>query len=176
MTKEYGSDVLLPVKFVQSGTVPVGALLTLVLALALPVEKAKEMTKALLGLGATSAQADLNGVTAFHRYVDANAESLLELLWETDPAGAKTAVDHIAFRHSSCETPLQAAVQNGNLPMVLQLLSRGAVPQIEFEAWYVPPDLMMFLSFKVRSTLHGKECRGSTNSLSPRSLKVWAIS
>jgi ankyrin repeat protein len=139
--------------------VPSGALLTLVLALALPVEKAKEMAKTLLGLGTTSAQADMNGVTAFHRYVDSNAESLLELLWKTDPAGSKTAVEHIAFRHSSCETPLQAAVQNGNLPMVLQLLDHGAVPQIEFEAWYVLPDYQVLLSSRVSSTSRVEDCR-----------------
>lgn len=127
----------MPVKFSGAGTVE-GALLTLVLALALPVDKAKEMAKTLLELGATSAQADINGVTAFHRYVEANAESLLDSLWETDPVGAKTAVDHIAFRdYNSCQSPLQAAVLNGNLALVLKLLDHGAVAHIDFEAWYV---------------------------------------
>ncbi len=154
MIKEYGADVLLPVKFVHSGTRPQGALLTLVLALALPVEKAKEMAKTLLSVGATSAQADMNGVTAFHSYVEANAESLLESLWETDPAGTKTVVNHIAFRDwSSCQTALQVAVQNGNLPLVLKLLDRGAVTHVDFEAWYVPLNPELFLSLGVSSTI-----------------------
>jgi ankyrin repeat protein len=102
------------------------------------VEKAKEMSKALLSLGATSAQADKNGTTAFHRYVTANAQSLLETLWENDPVGTNTAIHHIAFANSAtCENPLQAAIKNGNLAVILKLLDRGAVPQIEFEAWYV---------------------------------------
>ena len=152
MIKEYGADVLLPVKFVQSGARQ-GALLTLVLALALPVEKAKEMAKTLLSVGATSAQADMNGVTAFHSYVEANAESLLESLWETDPAGTKTVVNHITFRdYSSCQTALQVAVQNGNLPLVLKLLDRGAVAQVDFETWYVPPNHELFISLSISST------------------------
>jgi hypothetical protein len=128
----------LPVKFLDQQRTVSDALLTLVLALALPVEKAKEMAQALVSLGATSAQADVGGFTAFHRYVKANAESLLESLWETDPTGTKTAIDHIAFPNAhSCESPLQTAVQKGNLALVLRLLDGGAVPQIEFEAWYV---------------------------------------
>ncbi len=107
------------------------------------------MAKTLLSVGATSAQADMNGVTAFHSYVEANAETLLESMWETDPVGTKTAVNHIAFRDwSSCQTALQVAIQNGNLPLVLKLLDRGAVAQVDFEAWYVPPTYERFLSIE----------------------------
>ena len=143
MIKEYGADVLLPVKFKNNGV-----LLTLVLALALPVEKAKEMAQTLLALGATSAQADINGFTAFHRYVEANAESLLKSLWETDPVGAKTAINHMAFADSNtCETPLQLAARGGNLALVLKLLEQGAATHIDFEAWYVI--LRSWLSFSL---------------------------
>jgi ankyrin repeat protein len=142
--KEYGADVLMPVKFKSNG-----ALLTLVLALALPVEKAKEMAQTLLALGATSAQADINGSTAFHRYVEANAESLLESLWETDPVGAKTAINHMSFVDSStCETPLQLAAKEGNLALVLKLLEHGAVTHIDFESWYVYCDHGLYFYFK----------------------------
>jgi ankyrin repeat protein len=139
--KEYGADVLLPVKFKQNG-----ALLTLVLALALPVEKAKEMAQTLLALGATSAQADVNGFTVFHRYVVATAETLLESLWETDPVGAKTAINHMAFSDSNtCETPLHLAAKEGNLALVLKLLEHGAVTHVDFEAWYVSCALWEFV-------------------------------
>ena len=67
----------------------------MVLALSLPVEKAKEMVKTLLSLGATSAQADINGVTAFHRYAEENASELLELLWEMDKTGSRSAINHL---------------------------------------------------------------------------------
>ncbi|KAK0729206.1 hypothetical protein B0T21DRAFT_394537 [Apiosordaria backusii] len=137
LCQEYGADVLLPVKFLNSNKTPYGALLTLVLALVLPVAKAKEMAKTLLSLGATSAQADLNGVTAFHRYVEENAESLLATLWEHDAVGTKTAINHISMRdiYSTAETALGIAVKKGNLALVLQLLDHGAVPQIDFESW-----------------------------------------
>ncbi|KAL2182371.1 hypothetical protein L209DRAFT_746264 [Thermothelomyces heterothallicus CBS 203.75] len=49
LVQEYGADVLLPVKFDEKD-----ALLILVLALTLPVEKAKEMTKTLVSLEALS--------------------------------------------------------------------------------------------------------------------------
>ncbi|KAK4170229.1 Ankycorbin [Cladorrhinum sp. PSN259] len=137
LCQEYGADVLLPVKFLDLSKQPSGALLTLVLALVLPVPKAKEMSKTLLSLGATSAQADLNGTTAFHSYVEKNSEALLESLWENDPTGTHSAINHNLFPSSwsVSKTPLQVAVQNGNLALVLKLLDQGAVPHINFEIW-----------------------------------------
>lgn len=108
------------------------------LALALPVDRAGEMVSVLLSFGATSAQADMNGITAFHRFVEENAKSLLELLWEADPTGTKRAVNHIAFRHgNTCSFPLQIAILQGNPSLVLKLLDHGAVPHIDFETWCV---------------------------------------
>lgn len=79
----------------------------------------------------------MNGFTAFHRYVEANAESLLDVLWEMDQPGAKIATDNLAFADSSsCQTPLQLAVQNGNTALILKLLDHGAVSHIDFESWY----------------------------------------
>lgn len=113
-------------------------MLTLMLALALPVEKARQMIETLLSLGATSAQADLRGVTAFHRFVEQNAESLLVSLLENDPAGTKTAANHIVFYDwRSCQSPLQVAVEKGHAALVSRLLDLGAVPHIDFETWYV---------------------------------------
>lgn len=139
MVQEYGADVLLPIKFMSPDKTPTGALLTLVLALVLPVPKAKEMAETLLSLGATSAQADMNGVTAFHSYVEKNSEALLESLWENDPTGAQSAINHIVFPSSwsSCKTSLQVAVEKGNLALVLKLLDHGAIPHVDFETWYV---------------------------------------
>jgi ankyrin repeat protein len=98
------------------------ALLTLVLALALPEENARSMAKLLLSLGATAAQADTDGTTAFHRYVEQNSESLLDTLFEMDKAGSKTALNHIAFPdHGSSRTPLQIAATDGHLGMVLKV-------------------------------------------------------
>ncbi|GAB1310959.1 Ankyrin repeat protein [Madurella fahalii] len=137
LVQEYGADVLLPVKLLDYQKKPQNALLTLVLALALPVDKAKEMVETLISLGATSAQADMKGITAFHRFVEENAESLLDSLWTSDPTGTKTAINHIAFRQSygHSTSPLQVAIRQGNTGLVLKLLDHGAVPHIDFETW-----------------------------------------
>lgn len=52
LVSEYGADVLLPVKLVDPGTTNAnGAIMTIVLALSLPADMAKEMIKLLLKLG-----------------------------------------------------------------------------------------------------------------------------
>lgn len=136
LCQEYGADVLLPVKNVDTGGSLMSVLLTLVLALALPIEKASSMAKILLSLGATSAQADNNGVTAFHSYVKSKAEALVQVLWENDKTGSNAAVNHIAFTHETkSETPLQSAARNGDLVLVLKLLDNGALAEIDFETW-----------------------------------------
>jgi ankyrin repeat protein len=136
LCQEYGADVLLPLKNLDAGGSVVSVLLTLVLALALPIERASSMAKVLLTLGATSAQADNNGVTAFHSYVKSKAEALVQVLWENDKTGSKAAINHIAFTdQTKSETPLQAAARNGDLALVLKLLDNGALAEIDFETW-----------------------------------------
>ncbi|KAL8370906.1 hypothetical protein RB595_000985 [Gaeumannomyces hyphopodioides] len=136
LCEEYGADVLLPVKILGYDSKPVAALLTLVLALSLPVDQAKSMTKTLLALGATSAQADIKHMTCFHRYVDNGASDLVEALWDLDPVGTKTSINHLAWLDSwKAISPLQSAIQNGDSRLVLKLLDAGAIPEIDFETW-----------------------------------------
>ena len=136
LCQDYGADILLPVKFLDESKKPHAALLTLVLAMALPVEKAKSMVKLILSLGATSAQADLNGVTVLHRFVSREAPSLLQVLFEEDATGAKSAVNHTAFsRYGASKTPLQIAIDSGNLAIASKLLENGASTVIDFESW-----------------------------------------
>lgn len=127
----------MPVKVAENRWDPVGAGLTLVLALALPLEKAKSMVTTLLKLGATSAQGDTEGVTAFHKFVQADVESLVDVLRDDDKTGFKAALNHIAFTsyQNKPEAPIQAAVENGNLDLVLKLLDSGALAEIDFETW-----------------------------------------
>ncbi|KAJ4398406.1 hypothetical protein N0V85_006294 [Neurospora sp. IMI 360204] len=133
LCQEYGADVLLPVKFLQDKN---KALLTLVLVMALPIEKAKSMAQTLLSLGATVAQADMNSCTVFTRYVERNARTLLDMAYELDKAGYKTAINHVLFdQWSRSDTPLLTAIKDGNLGMVVKLLETGAVPEIDFETW-----------------------------------------
>jgi len=139
LVQEYGADVLIPVKrFISGSKKPSSVLLTLVLALALPSDKAAEMTRTLLSLGATSAQADLSGMTALHRFVDEDARAALDALLKADPAGAKMAINHMAkVDHSRLRTPLCMAIMLGCRETAKMLLEHGAQAQVPYEAWYV---------------------------------------
>lgn len=76
LCQEFGADTLLPVKIGDGSYGNANAaILTLVLALVLPVEKAVRMCETLLSLGATSSQADPSGITAFHRYIHVSNQS-----------------------------------------------------------------------------------------------------
>ncbi|KAF5656927.1 ankyrin repeat protein [Fusarium heterosporum] len=133
---EYGTDSILPVK----GNDDSRAILTLVLALTLPKNKAKSMANLLLKLGATSAQADASGCTAFHRYVDSEEEDLIDTLLDNDDKiGIKAAINHMicdsSYWSPDTVAPINTAVQNGDLNLVLKLLAAGAAAQIDFDTW-----------------------------------------
>ncbi|KAL0936521.1 ankyrin repeat protein [Colletotrichum truncatum] len=136
---EFGSDALLPVKFLDSEKQPTAAILTLVLALSLPLEKAKSMALLLLKLGATSSQADLNGCTAFHRYVQNGNQEMIDTLWENDKTGLKTAINHMVmgnqYWNPQAIAPIHTAIENGDSILVLRLLEAGANQQIDFDTW-----------------------------------------
>lgn len=136
LCQEYGADVLLPVKFLDEEKRPTAAILTLVLATKLPIEKAKSMAKTVLSLGASSAQADLEGSTAFQRIVEERASELVEVLLTFDKIGVKNSINHIAFSGwQQMDTTLQHAIKGGDIKLIIQLLDAGAAPQIDFETW-----------------------------------------
>ncbi|KAI1456874.1 ankyrin [Annulohypoxylon moriforme] len=140
LCQEFGADVLSPVKIGDgSYSSPNIAILTMVLALALPVEKALRMAETLLSLGATSSQADASSVTAFHRYIQSGPSQLVECLWDKDKIGLKAALNHVAitgsFYSSDVTTPLSTAINKGDPILVLKLLEAGAKPQIDFDSW-----------------------------------------
>ncbi|CAJ2513477.1 Uu.00g015960.m01.CDS01 [Anthostomella pinea] len=138
LCQEFGADVLIPVKIGDDSS-PRAAILTLVLAIALPVEKAVQMSETLLSLGATSSQADVNGVTGLHRYVQNGIPKLVETLWAHDKLGLKTAINHVAVTgyawRSSATSPLMTAIDESNPIFVLKLLEAGANPVIDFDTW-----------------------------------------
>ncbi len=164
LCQEFGADSLLPIKIGDgSYSNPNAAILTLVLALALPLEKAVRMCETLLSLGATSSQADAAGITAFHRYIQVsnrilqlfpsskrigsltkyasqnNNMKVIEYLWENDKLGLKTAINHVAvsgnYWRSTATSPLMTAIDEGNPILVLKLLDAGAKPEIDFDSW-----------------------------------------
>ncbi len=126
-------------KFLNGDKEPTNAILTLALALSLPLEKAKGMAKLLLKLGASSSQADLHGCTAFHRYVARAEAEMIGTLWELDKTGVKAALNHLTMSpqhwNAQAVSPLQTAIGNNDTILVMRLLEARADAQIDFEAW-----------------------------------------
>ena len=143
LVSEYGADVLLPVKLMQPGTANArGAILTLVLAISLPIGSARKMVKLLLKLGATSAQGDMNRVTAFHYMVTENNDEILDILLEHDRPAALSVLSNIGFNNSghywggmTGDSPLSTALSRGYQDMVSKLLLLGAKPSVSFDDW-----------------------------------------
>ncbi|ATY58270.1 ankyrin repeat [Cordyceps militaris] len=133
---DYGADAILPVKFLNYEN---AAILTLVLALSLPPEKAKSMAELLLRLGAMCSQAEGNGRTAFHQYLKSGKSEMVDLLLTNDKAAAKAAVNHLLMAgyswNMTVEAPLQIAIENGDSVMAIKLLDIGARPEIDFDTW-----------------------------------------
>ena len=143
LVSEYGADVLNPVKFVEPGTSnPRGAIMTIMLALGLPTEKARAVVKQLLDLGATSAQGDMHSITAFHYIVSENNKDILDVLLENDRPVAMSVLNHLASdgnRYGSgLISPLQTAISKGHQEMVTYLLELGAKSIVDFDAWVKP--------------------------------------
>lgn len=139
LVSEYGADVLLPVKLVHPGTSNArGAIMTLILAMALPIEKSKEIIKLLLKLGATSAQADMNHFTAFHQVVNENNDDILDVLLDHDRPAAMSILNNIGYSDrwgNETDSPLTTAVKKGYHDMTMKLLELGAKPEITFDDW-----------------------------------------
>lgn len=139
LVQSFGADVLLPIKlFNDHDKSPKGAILTLVLSLNLPLEAAKEMTKTLLSLGASSTQADTRHATAFHQ-ISNSEPSLLDVLLENDEPAVKRAINHAAVTGSSwnpsAQTPFMSAIMKGDGYAALKLLGLGATATVEFKDW-----------------------------------------
>jgi ankyrin repeat protein len=142
LVQDHGADPLLPVKLLNNhDKSPRGAILTLVLALRLPLEKAKAMTQALLEVGASSAQANTSQTTALH-FISGQQPEVIETLFQFDEPAAKRAINHLAVSGNvwspSAESPLMSAISSRNPMAALKLLEAGANPTIDFKAWLKP--------------------------------------
>ncbi|KAH7417628.1 hypothetical protein BKA64DRAFT_702397 [Cadophora sp. MPI-SDFR-AT-0126] len=138
LVSEYGADVLLPVKLVQPGTSNArGAIMSLLLALSLPAEKAKEVVKLLLKLGATSGQADMNHYSVFHYVVSQERTDILDLLLSEDNPIAMSVLNNVGggSHYQQGYSPLTSAIDRGNQDLVAKLLALGASPTIDFDTW-----------------------------------------
>jgi ankyrin repeat protein len=139
LATEYGADVLLPVKLVEPGTSNArGAIMTILLALSLPAEKAKEVVELLLSLGATSAQADMNRLTTLHYLVGQDRADILDVLLANDRPVALSVLHNLGFPSkwgNEISSPLITAIERGYQKMVTKLLDLGATPTISFDDW-----------------------------------------
>jgi ankyrin repeat protein len=139
LVQDFGADVLLPIKLVHDfDKSPRAAILPAVLALQLPPEKAKEMTKVLVSLGASPAQGDVDHVTALH-YFTAHGADLLRTMISANRPVAQQAVSHLRLSGSryspNIESVLLTAIEHGNDTSVDLLLDLGAKPEVDFATY-----------------------------------------
>ncbi|KAB8346271.1 hypothetical protein FH972_023315 [Carpinus fangiana] len=139
LVERFGADVLLPIKFLHEfNNSPRAALLTLVIASRLPLDKANAMSALLLSLGASPSQADMDHVTALHRLVAGKAGTVETVIKQSRPASTK-ALSHIAFgphyHYPNGQTPLVTAISESDVPTALILLSNGAKADVDFDAF-----------------------------------------
>ncbi|KAL8773347.1 MAG: hypothetical protein Q9209_001741 [Squamulea sp. 1 TL-2023] len=134
----FGADALLPIKVVNEyNRSPKHAIMTLVLAARLSGPTALQVTNGLLRLGASSAQADNERVSAFHYLAAKQKVELLKACVQTDGAAAKSALNHLVVENTyyrpKADTPLTTAIKTGNSELVELLLEMGAKPIISLD-------------------------------------------
>ncbi|KAL4998867.1 ankyrin repeat-containing domain protein [Aspergillus recurvatus] len=138
LVASFGADVLLPVKLVNSyNNSPRAAILTLVLAMRLPLDAAKAMTEKLLQVGASPAQADMNQKTALHYLAHYGRHELLDIYKQCDQPAVDRAINHLSttgsYYHFTAESPLSHAITVKDRTKIMKLLEMGAHPAITLE-------------------------------------------
>ncbi|KAK1143690.1 hypothetical protein N8T08_006090 [Aspergillus melleus] len=162
----FGADVLLPIKLLHGyDNSPRAAILTLVLALRLPLDQAKVMTETLLQLGATPTQADLDHNTPLHYIAATSYRDLIDVYMKCNEPATKKALDHIATAGRSWNpimySALMVAITAKDSANTIKLLKHGAAPTISFNSWLksaaaATPDIRNLSSERnMRSFRHG---------------------
>lgn len=134
----FGADALLPIKIINEySRSPKHAIMTLVLAARLSGSNALQVANELLSLGASSAQADNQRISALHYLAAKKRVDLLKACVDNDGAAAKSALNHIALEDTywrpKTDTPLTTAIKTGNSELVGLLLDMGAKPVIDLD-------------------------------------------
>ncbi|KIW41717.1 uncharacterized protein PV06_07247 [Exophiala oligosperma] len=138
---EYGADVLLPVKILDSydRKSARAAILTIVLALELPLQRANETVKSLISHGASAVQADMSHTTALHFAVSHAKTLILETLQAADSTAFSKACNFLAvsgwYSHPSVKAPIITAIRARNMEVVQTLLKAGAHPHVDLETF-----------------------------------------
>ncbi|OJJ49761.1 hypothetical protein ASPZODRAFT_1024550 [Penicilliopsis zonata CBS 506.65] len=138
LVSSFGADVLLPVKLLNEyNNSPKAAILTLVLAQNLPLEKAKVMTTKLLQLGASAAQADMHEKTALHELATIGYSDLIDVYLDHDRPAVERAANHLSasgyYSNPVINSALLTAIKSENTIGAIKLLEANAKPDIPFE-------------------------------------------
>lgn len=139
LVTSFGADVRMPIKITNEySKQPQGAILNLVLALSLPLDKAREMSRTLLELGASPAQADIARFTPVHYIAQSEYSELLSIYLEHDKPAVQRAINYLALfgrQYWISNSPLCAPLMNAlgaiNPTAVKRLLEAGAKPVFE---------------------------------------------
>ncbi|KAK2764276.1 hypothetical protein FQN54_008968 [Arachnomyces sp. PD_36] len=133
-----GADITLPAWVEGPDTGKSMASLPLSLVMSLPSERSLAVTKSILNLGASPAQADTNYVTALHTIAAAGDPMLIDSLYDIEGAATSSAVNHPGLKldyQAEFETPMTAAVLRGNSDTVNKLLRLGADPGVPYDSF-----------------------------------------
>lgn len=138
LVSKFGADVLIPVKVQDAySRGPKAAIMTLILAATLTGSKSYDVSKSLLSLGASSAQADMTHVSVVHYLAAQRNIRVLKACFEEDTSAAKSVLDHVkvdlSYWNPNAHTPLTTAIKRGDGNLVKFLLESGAKPVIDID-------------------------------------------
>lgn len=139
LVASFGADLSIPVKHLHEySRQPDASKLNLVLALALHLEKAIEMSQALLQLGASPTQTDINHLTPVHYIAQSDYVELLDVYLEHDEPAVHRAINHLALLNAQMwshehifSSVLISAFRSFNPVAARRLLKAGAKPAHE---------------------------------------------
>ncbi|OJJ66542.1 hypothetical protein ASPBRDRAFT_200862 [Aspergillus brasiliensis CBS 101740] len=143
LVTSFGADLALPVKLLYPcQDKPRAAILCLVLALRLPLEKSIAMTQKLLQLGALPTQADINSTTPLHYVVASDftdSSEILETYLLHNRSATMKAMNLLSSLSNSwnvkAHSALTLALSMRNDTAATKLIDAGATPHIDFQSF-----------------------------------------
>jgi ankyrin repeat protein len=138
---KYGADVLLPVKLLNDGQrrKVTAAILSLSLAMELPLRQANDTVTKMLALGASYKQADMNHISALHYAINGAKDLILRSMQAADPSAFVSTCDFVAVSgyqsRPVVDTALITAIRTGKWRLVQQLIESGVKTHISFESF-----------------------------------------
>lgn len=138
LVKEFDADINRPFRAMERRNQSASAIPRLALALRLPLEAARDMSRLLLKLGACIMQTDNQNMTALKSCI-ALKPALLDTYHSADLTGVNAATCAILKRGrgpgTAVSAPLLTAIETRNTGVAFQLLHQGACATLPFEAF-----------------------------------------